>query len=107
LIPLATISGPADQVATIVDKLNAAEPLGISFPEMDGLLAAILAGLNESYVLLEPQDQREELMLWQHASRLAGGAYAVVVESTQAGQDPGNANPESVLAIFECRSGGA
>lgn len=104
LIPLVTISGPSGGAAQIVQKLDAAEPLGIAFAETDGFLAAILAGLKESYVLLETQE-REELMLWKHVTRLSAGAYAVVVEDTQAGHVPGDEKAESVHAIFECRFG--
>ena len=105
LIPLATISGSPDQAAEIAQKLMAAEPLGIAFGDADGVLAAILVGLKESYMLLQVQEQREELMLWRHATRLSGGAHAVVVEDHDADQRPGDRKAESIHAIFECRSG--
>jgi hypothetical protein len=105
LIPVVTLSGPPDQSAEIVQKLTAAEPLGIAFADTDGFLAAILLGLKESYLLLETQEQSEELMLWRHATTSSDGAHAVVVEDTKAGQEPGDPKSESIHAIFECRSG--
>jgi hypothetical protein len=106
LIPLVTISGPREQATEIAQKLTAADPLGVMFGEAEDLLAAILVGLKATYMLLQAQEQREELMLWRHATRSAGGAHAVVVEDTDAGQQPADTNAASVHAIFECRSQG-
>ncbi len=106
LIPVMTISGSRDHALEIAQKLTAAEPLGVTFGESDDVLAAILVGLKASYMLLQVQEQREELMLWRHATRSSGGAHAVAVEDTDAGQEPGDPNTASVHAIFECRSQG-
>jgi hypothetical protein len=106
LIPVATISGSRDQALEIAEKLTAAEPLGVTFGESGDVLAAILVGLKASYMLLQAQEQREELMLWRHATRSSGGAHAVAVEDTDGGQEPGDPNTASVHAIFECRSKG-
>jgi hypothetical protein len=104
LIPLVTISGSRGEAAEIAQRLIAADPLGVTFGETDDLLAAILVGLKESYMLLQVKEQREELMLWRHATRSSAGAHAVVVEDTDAGQQPGDPKAASVHAIFECRS---
>jgi hypothetical protein len=103
-VPLVTISGSGEQAADIAQKLNAAEPLGVAFGELDGTLTAILVGLKQSYVLIEAHEQREELMLWRHTTRSSAGGYAVVVED--AGPDPqsGDLTTHSVRAIFECGS---
>jgi hypothetical protein len=104
LIPLVTISGSPDQVAETVQKLKAAEPLGIAFGEMDGVLSAILVGRNDTYVLVEAQEQREELMLWQHTLRSSGGMYALAVNRADFDQHSGEPTAEAVEAIFECGS---
>jgi len=103
LIPLVTISGSHDEAAEIAQKLIAADPLAITFGESGDVLAAILVGLKESYMLLQAEEHREELMLWRHATRSSGGAHAVVVDDRDAGQQPAD-REASVHAIFECRS---
>ncbi len=105
LIPLVTISGSRDEAAEIAQKLMAADPLAITFGESGDVLAAILVGLKASYMLLQAEEHREELMLWRHATRSSGGAHALVVEDKDAGQQPAD-QEASVRAIFECRSGG-
>jgi hypothetical protein len=105
-VSVVTISGSRDHAAEIAGKLVAAEPLGVTFGETDDLLAAVLIGLKESYMLLQVENEREELMLWRHQTRLSGGEHAVVVEDTEAGRQPADPNGTSVHAIFECRSGG-
>src|SRR6266849_1736462 len=105
LIPLVTISGSRDEAAEIAQKLMAADPLSITFGESGDVLAAILVGLKASYMLLQAEEHREELMLWRHATRSSGGAHALVVEDKDAGQQPAD-QEASVRAIFECRSGG-
>jgi hypothetical protein len=107
VVPVVTISGPRQQATEIAQKLTAAEPLGVMFGETDDVLAAILVGLKESYMLLQVQEEREELMLWRHATSSSGGAHAVAVEDTDGGQEPGDPNTASVHAIFECRAGAA
>jgi hypothetical protein len=102
VVPVVTISGPRNQATEIAQKLTAAEPLGVMFGETDDLLAAFLVGLKASYMLLQVQDEREELMLWRHATSASGGAHAIAVEDTDAGQEPGDPNTASVHAIFEC-----
>jgi hypothetical protein len=104
LIPLVTISGSRAEAAEIAQKLMAADPVGITFGESDDVLAAILVGLKESYMLLQVEEQREELMLWRHATRSSGGAHAVVVEDKDAGEQPAD-QEVSIRAVFECRSG--
>src|SRR2546425_5276751 len=106
-VPVVTISGPRGQATEIAQKLTAAEPLGVMFGEKDDVLAAILVGLKESYMLLQVQEEREELILWRHATSSSGGAHAVAVEETDGGQEPGDPNTASVHAIFECRAGAA
>ena len=106
-IPVVTISGSRDQAAEIARKLVAAEPLAVTFGESNDVLAAMLVGLKASYMLLEVQEQREELMLWRHATRSSAGMHAVAVEDTEAGRQPADPNTASIHAIFECLSGTA
>jgi len=106
-VSVVTISGSRHQAAEIARKLEAADPMGVTFGERDDVLAAILVGLKESYMLFEVQEKREEVMLWRHETRKSGGAHAIAVEDTDAGQQPADPNSGSVHAIFECRSGGS
>ncbi len=100
LIPLVVLSGSADLATGIAGKLQAAEPLGITFAERDGALAMILPGLKDSYLLMEAGEQREEVLLWWHGTKSSGGAYALMVTDSPP-DPPAQWHPLTVLAVFE------
>jgi hypothetical protein len=100
-IPLVTISGSAKLAADVTRKLTAADPLGVTFGEMDGRLGALLIGLNDSYFLVDATEHREELMLWRHVARSIVGGHAFVVAETGSKRKSGDASIRSVHAIFE------
>jgi hypothetical protein len=104
-ILLVTISAPPVEAAAIAARLTAAEPLGVTFAEMNGVLVAILIGLKDSYVLVEATEHREELMLWQHEAKSMLGGHAVLVEDKVSDPDSVDLSTWSLHAIFECSSG--
>lgn len=101
-ILLVTISAPPTEAAAIASRLSAAEPLGVTFAEMDGAFFAILIGLKDSYVLVDVGEQREQLMLWQHEAKSTLGGYAVLVEDKVSDPDTVDLSTWSLHAIFEC-----
>jgi hypothetical protein len=101
-IPLVTISAPPVEAAAIASRLAAAEPLGVTFAEMDGAFVALLIGLKDSYVLIEATEQREELMLWQHDAKSMLAGHAVLVEDKVSDPDTVDLSTWSLHAIFEC-----
>ncbi len=100
MVPLVVLSGSADLATAIAGKLEAAQPLGITFGELDRVLTMILPGLKDSYQIMEAPEQREEVLVWWHGTKSAGGAYALVVTDTP--PDPAvQWHPTTVLAVFE------
>ncbi len=100
MIPLVVLSGSADLATGIAGKLQAAEPLGITFAEKEGVLAMILPGLRDSYLLLEAGEQREEVLVWWHDTKSSGGASALMVTDTPP-HPAAQWHPTTVLAVFE------
>jgi hypothetical protein len=61
--PVVVLSVAADLTQEVAGKLKAAEPLGIAFSEMEGSLAMMLGGLQDTYVLTVFGQEREQLQL--------------------------------------------
>jgi hypothetical protein len=102
-IPLVVISGTEEEAKLVSERLRVAEPIGLVFGETNGVLAMILCGRKESYVLMEADgSQREQVMVWWHNRKASSGAHAIVITDTMP-ERTGWA-PKTVHAIFECRS---
>ena len=54
------------------------------FSEKDGVLAMMLGGLQDTYLLMEFDAEREPVMLWWHRVKTYSGAFAVVVSDSTA-----------------------
>jgi hypothetical protein len=98
--PLVVLSGTADLAHEVAGKLQAAVPLGIAFSEKEGVLAMMLAGRQDNYLLMEFDAEREQVLLWWHQVRTDSGAYAVVV-TDNAPDASGRWDPTTVAAVFE------
>ncbi len=104
-IPVVVLSGSAELATGIAGKLQAAEPLGITFGEKDGVLAMILPGLKDSYLLTQVEEEREEMLVWWHGTKSSGGAHALMVTDTV--PDPAAEwHPTTVQAVYEFGSQG-
>ena len=98
--PLVVLSSTTELAHEAARKLQMAEPLGIAFSEKEGVLALMLGGQQDNYLLAEFDAEREEVLLWWHKVKTYFGAYAVVIAND--GPDAsGRWDPTRVEAVFE------
>jgi hypothetical protein len=98
--PLVVLSGSTDLAREVAGKLQVAAPLGITFSEKAGVLAMLLAGRQDNFLLAEYDAEREQVLLWWHEVRTYSGAYSVVI--TDSVPEPsGRWAPTTVEAVFE------
>ncbi len=102
-IPVVVISDSVTRAWSVVDKLHAAEPMGLSFGQMEDRLAVILAGSKDIYWLTTLDEQGAAVRAWWQVGRDASlGAAALMVADTT--PDPDRFDrwvPANVLAVFE------
>jgi hypothetical protein len=98
--PLVVLSGSTDLVHEVAAKLQVAAPLGITFSEKEGVLAMLLGGQQDTFLLAEYDAEREQVLLWWHEVRTHSGAYSVVV-TDEAPDTSGRWAPTAVEAVFE------
>ena len=98
--PLVILSSSADLAHEATRKLQVAQPLGIAFSEKNGVLAMMLPGRQDGYVLTEFDTEREQVLLWWHQVKTNSGAYAVVITDS-APDASGRWDPTTVEAVFE------
>ena len=99
--PVVVLSVAADLAQEVAGKLNAAEPLGIAFSEMEGALAMLLGGLQDTYLLTVFGQEREQVQLWWHGVKTYSGAYAVLVSDSTPDERTDRWNLRTVEAVFE------
>ena len=99
-IPVMVLSGAPDP-ATVTAKLQACDPRGLTFGEMEGALTVLAGGLKHSYVVMQTLDEREGVLGWWYGVRSNGGAHAIVVAEPipEIGSD--RWVPSTVFGVFE------
>jgi hypothetical protein len=100
-IPVFVISGPDADLAAVAARLREADPKGISFSEIEGALAVLAAGLQETYVLMQVDQQREAVLGWWYQVKSGGGAHAIVVADSDPEGTALSWDPARVIAVFE------
>jgi hypothetical protein len=101
-IHLLVISGPRAGLPETARKLHEADVRGITFGEMNGVLAMLAGGLKESYVLMEANEERETVQGWWYGVKASGGAHAIMLTDDAPNLKlDGPWTPSSVAAVFE------
>jgi len=98
--PLVVLSSTTDLAHQAARKLQVAEPLGIAFTENEGVLAMMLGGRQDNYLLTEFDGEREQVLLWWHQVKTNSGAYAIVI-TDKTPDASGRWDPTAVEAVFE------
>ncbi len=100
-IPVFVISGPAADLGAVAGRLREADLKGITFSEIEGALAVLVAGLKDSYVLMQVDQQRETVLGWWYQVKSGGGAHAIVVADADPEGTALSWDPARVIAVLE------
>jgi hypothetical protein len=102
-IPVILISDPIERAWSVADRLNAAEPMGMTLVPMEDSLGLVVSGPQDGYCLTVLNENAAGARAWWRASiEESGGAIALMIADTT--PDPDSADewfPAHVLAVFE------